>query len=328
MKVKLSVIVPIYKVEEYLECCLESIINQTYKELEIILVNDGSPDRCIDICNRYKNLDNRIIIINKENGGLSSARNKGLDVATGKYIAFVDSDDYIKVDMYENLIRIVEKEKADIVQCGFQRVHEEGEVLNQWIPKLGILNTKKEILNAYFEEGGIHSVVWNKLYKKDLFKDIRMVEGRNNEDTMVTPEILLRANKVINIDSVYYNYLQRDNTIMSSKFNEKKLDKIYAGKYVISLCNRELKEYICHANVYNCLNIIQLYMELEATDVQHMNTYKGILQDEFNKSYLNTRKIKAKNKYMLKSKTIIHMFKYNKKICIYLYKYYQKKKGC
>ena len=138
MEKKISVIVPVYQVEEYLEKCIESIINQTYKNLEIILVDDGSKDKCPSICDRYQKMDNRIVVIHKENGGLSSARNAGLDIATGELVTFVDSDDYIEADMLAVLASILEDYRCDISVCFWKEVFRDGTKEAQ------IRNTKKQ----------------------------------------------------------------------------------------------------------------------------------------------------------------------------------------
>ena len=143
---KLSVIVPIYNVEQYLKKCLNSIVNQTYKDLEIILVDDGSPDGCPQLCDEYASLDNRIKVIHKKNGGLSSARNAGLDIATGDYVTFVDSDDYLETDIYEKVINIFEDHSADIVSMRTQLVDQKYNVIKSDVVEESMV--------------GIHSARW------------------------------------------------------------------------------------------------------------------------------------------------------------------------
>ena len=231
-----SIIVPVYNVEKYIHKCLNSILNQSYYNLEVILVDDGSTDKSGEICDEYALLDKRIHIIHKENGGLSSARNAALDIVSGEYIAFVDSDDWIEREMIEKLVEKAIEEEADMVQCGFRYVNEHNDIKGTNSSKGIVISNNESLIDLYFSQKIIDVVVWNKLYKKYLFDNIRMFEGRNNEDTMIMPEILLQVGKFINIDGEYYNYLKREDSIMSNKFSLKKLDSIFACEYVIDLC--------------------------------------------------------------------------------------------
>ena len=210
----ISVIVPVYNTEKYLKRCMDSIVNQTYKKLEIIVVNDGSTDSSADIINDYCKNDKRIVFLNKENGGLSSARNFGLKHATGKYVAFIDSDDFIENDMYESLIN--EIGDCDICIAGYYLFYED-----QTIPK-GISGNNKVFftkndamiklcLNDYLE-----SHVWDKLYKKELFDEIDFPEGKNYEDIYVSHRIFDKCEKICHINSPKYFYVQRDDSIINT----------------------------------------------------------------------------------------------------------------
>ena len=209
----ISVIVPVYKVEPFLKRCLDSIVNQTYRDLEIILVDDGSPDSCGDICDEYAKSDSRIKVIHKENGGLSSARNAGIDIATGEYITFVDSDDWIDQEMYEKLHEIITQYDADIAEVGLR-------FYRPWKPErlfFGGNNTKSiqvfnnvQALEQLYFGPQLHAViainVYVKLYRADLFKEIRFMNGFIHEDVEFTPRILFAANKIVKYDYDYYNY--------------------------------------------------------------------------------------------------------------------------
>lgn len=222
---KISIIVPVYNVEEYLENCINSILNQTFKDFELILVNDGSTDNSLKICKYYKNIDNRIGIINKENGGLSSARNAGLDIAKGEYIGFVDSDDYIHPQMYEVLYDQIINNLAYIAMCEFKKVPEfKKKELSDKIT----LNQKSEILNnkeAVFklgESGSVaYIVAWNKLYKKNLFNNIRFKEG-------IIHRLLYQVNKLVYIKEKLYFYLQREGSIMDKRLSINSADYLLA----------------------------------------------------------------------------------------------------
>ena len=178
-----SVIIPIYNVEKYLKKCIESVINQTFSDLEIILVNDGSTDNCKEICEDYKSKDNRIKFIHKSNGGLSSARNAGIQVATGDYYTFIDSDDYIMSDMIEQLVYMAQLTDADISLC-CKTNQENG--FEEGINKKIEIFTKEEALKCILTEKKILTSAWGKLYKRKLFNEVRYPDGKIYEDLGTT----------------------------------------------------------------------------------------------------------------------------------------------
>lgn len=223
----ISVIVPIYNVEKYLIRCISSIMEQTYQELEIILVDDGSPDNCGQICDEYATKDNRIKVIHKKNGGLSSARNAGLDIATGQYISFIDSDDYIEIDMYEKMFNYLNKHEADIVICEVNDVDEENNILDKkviYTSKEPEVMNSTEVMRRYLM--GEWTASWDKLYKRDLFNKIRFPEGKINEDVAIMLHVFEQTETVVYIKDTLYNYRQRANSITTSNFSVKKLDAL------------------------------------------------------------------------------------------------------
>ena len=224
----ISVVVPIYKVEMYLKQCINSIIKQTYTNLEIILVDDGSPDNCPKICDEFKEKDSRVVVIRKENGGLSDARNAGIDVAKGKYIAFIDSDDYIHNEFIEELYNHIVSEKAQISMCTIQKVNEKDEVIEEIpITEEKVISGRKAILE--FNNFSISNVVaWNKLYNIELFKDIRYPKGKIHEDEFTTYKLLYLAKRVAISNRKLYYYRYNQNSITNKQFNEKRLDVIDA----------------------------------------------------------------------------------------------------
>lgn len=213
--IKISVIVPIYNVEKYLSRCVDSILNSNYKNLEIILVDDGSTDSCGHICDEYKMKDRRIKVIHKENGGLSDARNKGIDIATGDYISFVDSDDAIDNDMFDYLLKILLENKCDISVCNyitFSTIE-----LPKSISKYSKTKvyTNESALDILLNGKISHSdYAWNKLYKRDLFKNIRYPVGRKMEDIGTTYKLYYIAKKIVIGDAIKYYYYQRNNSIL------------------------------------------------------------------------------------------------------------------
>ncbi|WP_294404622.1 glycosyltransferase family 2 protein [uncultured Clostridium sp.] len=227
-----SVIVPIYNVEKYLRKCIDSLINQTIKDIEIILVNDGSPDNSRAICEEYAEADKRIKIINKENGGLSSARNAGFNEAESDYILFVDSDDWINKNMIEILLNEIKKNNADIVQCRYANVIDENvdESINEKVASK-IIDNIDALRNLYKNDSYLETVVtWNKLYKKSLFDGIKFPEGKLNEDEFTTHKLLFKCKKIVLIDAKLYYYRKTPDSITNSKVSIKKLDKLEAVK--------------------------------------------------------------------------------------------------
>ncbi|WP_052769948.1 glycosyltransferase [Paenibacillus sp. IHB B 3415] len=322
MESVISIIIPIYNVEHFIVKCIESIIHQTYKNLEIILVNDGSPDNCGRICDDYAFQDNRIKVIHKKNGGLSSARNAGLDVATGNYIGFVDSDDWVEFDMFEKLLNVAEQENADIVQCGYRSVSENGGVLRKYTGLNESYNNNEDVLEAYFAQTKINVVVWNKLYKRHLFDSIRMVEGRLFEDTMVSFELVLHTKKLVSIEGEYYNYLQRSSSIMGSTYTSQKLDMIYAGNYVLSKCKISVPQYINQAHILLCMYCVYLYYDLNYSNIQNQLNHRKTILIEFANHYEIVKHSEEFKKTRIKNKILIKSFSLNKTLAIIIYRLY------
>lgn len=220
---KVSVIVPVYNCEKYLRKCIESIINQTLEDLEIILINDGSTDNSGKILDEYKSKDSRIKVIHKKNEGQSVARNIGLNIATGTYIGFVDSDDWIDSKMYENLYNAINKSQSDVAVCGRQACTETGKLSYKSSIQDEVFHFKNESLENYIISRLFYKhtvVVWNKLYRKELI-DIYNLRFENvdyvgSEDALFNYKILCHTNKLIAINNIYYNQLSREGSTARS----------------------------------------------------------------------------------------------------------------
>lgn len=231
-KPTISIIVPVYDVELYIQQCIDSIRRQTYPELEIILVDDGSPDNCGVICDENSARDSRITVLHKENGGLSSARNCGIEAAAGKYIAFVDGDDAIHPQYIEILAGMCAQYGCDIAQCGFLAVAEDSVKLPVNPCQFLDLYSGREALGKMCQRGEAvkYSVAWNKLYRRELFEDIRYPEGRIHEDEFITYRLLWKAEKIAVTNQYLYYYLQRPTSIMGREFGIERLDVLAAFK--------------------------------------------------------------------------------------------------
>lgn len=215
----ISIIVPVYNVEKYLGKCIDSILKQTYTNIEIILVDDGSTDNSGKICDSYAKKDKRLIVIHKENGGQSSARNLAIDVAKGDFIGFVDSDDFIINNMYEKLYSNLIKYNADISICSYTEVDESGNVNKpKWKKNENFykIYNKEEALKELLIDKYITNHSWNKLYKKELFQDIRYPQGKVMEDLAIMYKLFEKSNKIIYENVDLYYYLQRKSSTMNS----------------------------------------------------------------------------------------------------------------
>ena len=219
----ISVIVPIYQVEAYLEECIASIVAQTHRNLEIILVDDESPDNCGAICDSWVKKDSRIRVIHKENGGISDARNAGIEAATGDYIAFVDSDDWILPDMYEKLLAALLRENADICSCNILSCYPAHQIA--WGSKAYTVGNSEKILSMLYQDTMYPVSIWNKLYRRSLWNDIRFPKGKICEDAFTTYLLADKAETIVLIPEVLYCYRIRENSIMTSAFSPKRMDE-------------------------------------------------------------------------------------------------------
>jgi glycosyltransferase involved in cell wall biosynthesis len=218
--------VPVYNVEEYLNRCVDSIINQTYKNLEIILVDDGSLDNCGLICDEYAKKDPRIKVIHKNNGGLSDARNAGLKIASGEWISFIDSDDWIESNMYEVLLNLAKKYDAQISVGGVSdEIFENGEIITvKTTEKAGTspyVLSCTQAMQKYFLGSW---AAWDKIYHKSIFKNIQFPVGEINEDEAIVLQILENASNISYTNQVFYHYIRRPQSITTTSFHPKKLD--------------------------------------------------------------------------------------------------------
>lgn len=218
---KISVIVPVYNVENYLDECVTSIVNQTYEILEIILVDDGSTDSSGRKCDEWGLKDNRIVVIHKQNGGLSDARNRGLEIATGEYVAFVDSDDFIDIKMYETMLETMKHTNADLVSCG--RYIYNGRVIGEKHFSTEVVSySPEEALSEMLQGGIIEEAAWDKLFRRSLLKDIRFPVGEINEDIVVMPTIFSSCKVITHCGKSFYYYRRNTSGITKSGYKKTK----------------------------------------------------------------------------------------------------------
>ena len=258
----ISVIIPVYNVEKYLTKCIESIIKQTYSNLEIILVNDGSPDNCGKICDEYAKKDNRIKVIHKNNGGQSEARNYGLEIATGKYITFLDSDDYISEDYIEYMYKLIKNNNADISICGVQIVNKENKKYKTDETEVKIYKTQEAFENLLYAEG-IEVAVYAKLYPKTYFDDIKFPVGEKYEDIAIISLLMNKARKIVYGNKKCYFYYTRPGSTSKSGFNKNELDYIKNVKIMLNYIKQnypDLEKAVLRYQVYSQFRILRIIL--------------------------------------------------------------------
>ena len=218
---RISIIVPVYKVEAYLDTCVKSLVSQTFRDLEIILVDDGSPDGCGELCDVWADRDERIRVIHQKNGGLSAARNSGIRAASGGYISVIDSDDWVDPEMMECLLQALEQEHADIAVCGFVHEYEgSSEPGGEVLPGEGVLTRREALAKVAGERGVPFIVAWNRLCRREIYDKVLFPEGKIHEDELTAHEILGAAERIVTVDRAFYHYLHRARSIMSSENRE------------------------------------------------------------------------------------------------------------
>lgn len=278
MKELISVIIPIYKVENYLDKCLKSVLCQTYKNLEIILVDDGSPDRCGIISDNYAALDDRVIVIHKENGGLSDARNAGIEIATGEYITFIDSDDYVSRDYVETMYQNIIETQSDISIVDVNLVYEDDYYNinkessdDERVLTYSNVDAIKKTLSVSLRQSA-----WGKLYKAYLFNEIRFPKGKLYEDLAVVYQLLSISKRVVYSTKKLYQYLIRNNSIMQSDFSMKQLVEIEIIDEVMDYVESKYPEF---------------YIETNGRRIySYLVTLKRIMYSENSKNYIKEKR--------------------------------------
>lgn len=300
----ISVIVPVYNVEKYFKRCLDSIIGQTYKNLEIILIDDGSTDSSGDICDDYAKKDDRIIVIHTENHGVSSARNEGLKIAKGDYVHFPDADDYIEIDTYEYLLEIINSKKCDAVNFEHFITYPNKEIVHKYDDKrYGLfdkIDTQKQLMTGV-------QFTCNKLYKREIICDIRFRSDiLRGEDTLFAAEVLLNADRVWFDKRPLYHYVQSENSACRGRFRRSQLTmlglydiyrELYAGEYqeLYNLFLLQMQE-----------QLISLYFDIWVQN-ENLAKEKYIIKEKFNQNY---KLVKNYGNLSLKQNIKFRIFRY------------------
>lgn len=306
---KVSIVVPVYNMENYLEKCLDSLVNQTLEDIEILVVNDGSTDNSIKILNKYKKkYPNKLIVFDQENKGISAARNIGIDNATGKYIGFVDSDDYVEHNMFEKLYNKIENSKADIVVCNYKKYFMKDD-------KYTDIDMVKNInKNNIFEEptilNNLYFAPWNKLYKRNLFKDVRFPIQKKYEDVNAILKVFFKAKKIDKISDYLYVYRINENG-ETLTINKKICDIVFIFEDLINYIKNN-KKYNLIEQEFRKLCVDQLFYYLilsySIKDKKYIIDFRNevirVLSNNF-KNWKNTLIFDSKLEIKLLSKIIL-----------------------
>lgn len=266
----LTVIVPIYNREKYLKKCIESILNQTYTDFELLLIDDGSTDNSLEICNHYKALDERVRVITKPNTGLADVRNIGVENTNTEFLAYVDSDDYIHPEMYETLMKKQQEENADIVMCDYMKVDENGnQLINPNIPdlKCEVLSKKEALGKLFTTDSGKIVICCNKIYRKSLFHNVKFPVGRNHEDESVAHKLLYNSDKMVITNDKFYYYVNTSSSIMRGGFSIRRYEAIdaFIDKYEFIKTTEFADEFKDKALVALCGITRKVYSQVKVT---------------------------------------------------------------
>lgn len=305
----ISIVVPVYKVEKYLERCVKSICAQTYQNLEIILVDDGSPDRCGEMCDMFAKQDSRIRVVHKENGGLSDARNAGLDIMTGDYVGFVDSDDWIEPDMYDTLYNLLIANNADIAAGGIFLDYADQRTLffNPQYPQFKDIETfsSKEALRELTYHIKISNSVCDKLFSRYIFQNIRMTKGRINEDFEIMPSCLLKAHKIVYTPIPYYHYYMSEGSITRAVCSPSRFTESDLSRERIKFYKKNCPEYYYDA-IANHIEIC-LQLVVSSSGISSCKNQRKALIYELKQSLPN----EAVQRLSKKNKMKLNLFNFN-----------------
>lgn len=320
---KISAIIPTYNAERYIEKCVDSISNQTYKNIEIIIVNDGSTDNTLSVCKKLKKEYQNIVILDKINGGPNSAREYGLKNATGYYISFIDSDDYIDEEFYQKLVEAIEKDEADIAECGYKLVDEKYKIISSTIFCKNVIKSNYECVESYIKKINTTNFLCNKLFKKNLFNNVEFVKLFASEDSCTLLQLFSNSNKKVTIQECLYNYVQTNESLCRKEYNLRKNDIVIAGEYMHNFCIKKYPELSLYYSAFICSSAARCYADIMYSNIENKKTYMDIMQKKFNEYYKKC-KIRDLNISILR-KYLILIFKFSPKISSYIYKKVLKK---
>lgn len=292
----ISIIVPLYNVENYIDKCLESLVHQTYSNIEIILIDDGSPDNSGYIADEWKEKDKRIKVIHKSNGGLSSARNVGLDICSGDYIMFVDSDDIVSVDICQKLLNLMVENDCQIAICEAEHVFDNQPSFS-FSNNLEFYDSENAICEMWYQKSFLPSA-WGKLYKSEIFHHLRFTEGIIFEDIDMMHEAFDKAHKIVYTDSKLYGYIHHEDSITTKPFTRKDLIILDICQKLLDFSSDKSNKMKKAAESYAVTGAMRVYLNAPEGFKKEKQKAENILE-KFSKIVLKDKNIRKKTKYSL-----------------------------
>lgn len=282
---KVSIIVPIYNSAPYLPACLDSILSQSHKHLEVILVNDGSTDQSLDICRAYEATDPRVRVLDQDNGGVARARNLGLAQVTGDFVGFVDSDDLLAPDFYETLLDALLSQGADLAECSYVRIDDQGKKGRVYPVPDRLLEGPDACSRALIQREGSYPSCCNKLYRMDLIRGLTFSPLSYSEDFLFNVQSFLACKKYVGLSYSGYFYRNHPGAATQPAFKRAKLDILEAGRQALSLYSQEASDLVPYAHLYLLDNARLLYWQADRTAPQAFQSEKAELVDTFKHHY-------------------------------------------
>lgn len=324
---RVAVIVPVYNVENHIEACIESILNQSFDDFKLILINDGSTDLSGEICEEYKKSYERIELIHQENMGLSVARNTGLENSTERYVTFVDSDDYIHEDMLKILLDNLIENSADISVADFEKVYKG--LRHKYEEKKNVIRvlSNYQAVEKIVEKNDTNMIIaCGKIYRRSLFQGIRYPRGKYHEDEFVTYKLLYKAESIVTTTAKLYYYTQRDESITGDKYSLKRLEKLEGLREAVDFF-RDKGEYDLELEAkYRYLFNIQIaYYRIKFELKSEKQVLKSLKRD-YNNSYKSIKK--NMNEFSLKKRLILRFFFYFSNIYCYIVRFFMSIYDC
>lgn len=318
MKDLLSIIIPCYNSSEFIDKCLQSVISSSYCNLEIIIIDDFSNDNTVEIVKEFQKNDKRIsLYVNESNRGPGFCREKGVKNSSGKYITFVDADDTIDSNMYLVMIERMNKNKFDIIECGYNRIDIHGNVIRKVEMREEILYDKK-CIDHYIKQINSTNYLWNKIFNKNLFNNIKYPNLFAGEDACILTQLYTRSRKTSTINEILYNYRINPNSLCGESFSEKKFDSLKAGEFMYKYNKDNNEDLSIFSAYYICVYSMKLYYWLEKSEYRHNKKLKKAILEYFDNYY----KIISNNiLYGIVSKKmlfLINLFKINKYLTTFI----------
>lgn len=308
-----SIVIPVYNVKQYLNKCIESVINQSYTNIQIILVDDGSTDGSAELCDIQSKLDSRIEVIHKPNGGLSDARNAGIDRSKGDWICFIDSDDFVSTDYVGRMLDVAIQNNAEIAICDPVHVFESGDAVFTKEKKTKVYANTDAIKEMWYQRSFLFSA-WAKIYRRDLFNKNRFTKGIIYEDVDIMHEVFILASKIVYIDAKLYAYVHREGSITTQKFSAREFDILKICKKLVDFAEAYPADVRKAALAYGVVGNMRIFISAPSN-----NEYEEYVH--ITKSYLERNGVKVlfDMNTRLKLKAGILLFYINKKLFRYVH---------